>query len=76
MSLIDLLCSTKANPQPKESAHVLQQTNLSTVTSTELHPVTTTQDVHLHTEAASALQQVPDQQRPVYDGQSSHTHHV
>ena len=38
--------------------------------------VITTQDVHLHTEAASALQQVPDQQRPVLDGQPSPTHHV
>ena len=54
MSLTNLLCSTRANPQPKDSAHVLQQTNLSTITSTAIHPVTTTQDIHLQREDTSA----------------------
>ena len=76
MSLTNLLSSTRANPQPKDSAHVLQHSNLSTNTSTAIHPVTTTQDIHLQREDTSASQQVTNQQRPVSDGQITNPHQV
>ena len=68
LSLIDLLCSTRAGLPPTDSGHALPQPDISTIDSND-HPVPTTQDAHLHTEAVLASKQVPGLQRSLSDSQ-------